>query len=1045
MTHDLSNAFLAAQFSSNGGLSSLANLAAGETYPIASDAFEVVTDQGRFSNAGAAPAACHGGEGWRRYEFEAGFCRITLEYQFKAAQPWLKRRLILSHLRRRLVVQQVVLGRTVFARSPSEFVNYDTFWNAPTVAFLRFEQGGVFSGIENPFFAAEHRDGAFSLAFEPSLILEAGETYETEYQFLGVYRRTGQMLADHVPVSCHQPRPRFRNPCGYIPLDRAEIRGMQEFARDYLGLSADRFQFILYNFFYPLPQMPKAGSPEEAVHLKMIDTFHELGGDLILLNPMDPYRLPSGSMDSYWDLGPEGSAAKNIMDYAAGKGLRFGYYMGCARHGDQGNAAALPYAPEKTGWKKVDDTGKAAAENCMACDGYADWFFAVQRNTIEHFRLDLWSWDPGPGNGLFCHSDQHGHLPGKGAYKGWRNATHLMRRLKETFPGIYFQAFYGRKEHGLWGFKYFDQYESYWEWGPYTNATMHPDVHADRLNADGTRFQSWWNQNFRFHPSLLNHCMLHRFQEGVWDPRLVKAWDQLGWKYSVMSCLAAGGDITTVILPESNDLVPGLKEFYRTWLPWARRTAGYRKYNIPFGAQVRPGGVDGWARIKQDHGFIFLCNPGPRAARIEFGLDDEIGLSAKGRFTLKELYPVEGRRHFDRKSGRGIFAAGERVTAVVPAYEVVLLELSLFSDAQLPLAFGTDGSAQFADGVLSIAGATGQPGEVADIAVAARDGQPVEHLVVNGRRIPLQPQGGYGWATIRFDGGSLPRLLDHWRAADGQAFSFPRHTAADAIALSTTFYADKTIRGLLAAARPANLAEYEPLLAEWRKNYSDSFVGARPDRLWLVIPFTEAATVGAVTLTVNGRPVPVERYTLHRPSIHYADLTDFIQWGQDNVLHLDVEKLGADQFLGPFLDYPPAGRIEGVTPALAASQPPELVYDGPVDADMPRRVPSGADLGPRAPVITAVAMEPGYFRDGQQVAFSATVDMPAGELEGVYLSGPWQDVRMEHDAESGRWIFRHTHGARYGLIMDVPAYRVWAVSKQGIVSAGKDIPLAWRF
>jgi hypothetical protein len=1045
MAHEPFHASVAVTYSANGGLSGITNAAADEAYAIVSDVFEVVTDQGRFSNEGAVPSACHAGDGWRSYEFEAGFCRITLKYDFKEAQPWLKRRLVLTDLRSRLVVEKVVLGRTVFGRAPAHFINYDTFWNAPTVAFLRFEKGGVFSGIENPFFAAEHSNGAFDLSFEPSLILEPGEAYESECQFFGVYKRTGHMLAEHVPVTRHEPRPRFRNPCAYIPLDRAEIRAMQEFAWDYLGLGAERFQFILYNFFYPLPQMPKVGSPEEAVHLKMIDTFHELGGDLIILNPMDPYRLPSGSMDSYWDLGPEGSAARNIMDHAAGKGIRFGYYMGCARHGDQGNAAALPYAPEQTGWKKVDDTGKAATENCMACDGYADWFFAVQRNTIARFKLDLWSWDPGPGNGLFCHSDKHGHLPGKGAYKGWRNATNLMRRLKETFPGIYFQAFYGRKEHGLWGFKYFDQYESYWEWGPYSNATMHADVHADRLNADGTRFQSWWNQNFRFHPSLLNHCMVHRFQEGVWDPRLVKAWDQLGWKYSVMSCLAAGGDITTVILPERNDLVPGLKEFYRMWLPWARRTAGYRKHNIPFGDQVRPGGVDGWARIKRDHGFIFLCNPGPRAARIEFGLDDEIGLGVNGRFTLKELYPVAGRFHFDRKSGQGIFATGDRVSAVVPAYEVVLLELSLFSEAQLPMVFGVGGNARFENGVLSVTGATEEPGGLADIALAGWGGQPAGQLTVNGQRIPLQPRGKYACATIRFDGQRLPRLLDDWRTADGKAFVFPRHEAFDKVSLKTTFLADPQIRGLLEESRPLNLAEYEPLVPEWRKNYGDSFVGMRPDRLWFVIPLTEAATVGGITLAVNGEQVPVESYAAHRPSIHYADLTDHIQWGKDNALQLDLVKLGANQFLGPLLDYPPAAQTGQVTPFPASPRPPEVVYDRPVDADMPARVPNGDDPAERVPFITAASMEPGYFRDGQQVTFSVTVDMPATELEGVYLSGPWQDVRMEHDAASGRWMFRHTHGGRQGLIMDVPAYRVWAVSRQGLVSAGKDIRLKWRF
>lgn len=980
----LRNAALNVGLTERGALVRIENALADESYQIESDWFTVVTDRGSFSNRDVAPTKTEQAGDYVRFIFSnPGQYEVALEYTLGPSHQYLKRRLILNKLAGALTLLKIELGRTTFVTAPRESINYDTFWNAPTVAFLRFDKGGVFTGIENPFFTAELADKVVALAYEPSLLLKPGETYESEPQFIGVYKRTGHMLTDHVPVTCHQPRPRFRNPCGYIPLDRAEIRCMQQFAWDYLGLNADRFRFILYNFFFPLPQMPKAGSPEEAVHLKMIDTFHELGGDMIILNPMDPYRLPAGTMDAYWDLGPAGSAAANVMNHAAGKGIKFGYYMGCARHGDQGNAAALPFAPEKADWKKMDAAGKVAGENCMACDGYADWFFAVQRNTITRFKLDLWSWDPGPGNGLFCHSDQHGHLPGKGAYKGWRNATEMMRRLKETFPGIYFQAFYGRKEHGLWGFKYFDQYESYWEWGPYTNATMHADVHADRLNANGTRFQSWWNQNFRFHPSLLNHCMVHRFQEGVWDPRLVKAWDQLGWKYSVMSCLAAGGDMTTVILPESNDLVPGLREFYSKWIPWARRTAEYRQYNIPFGEQVRPGGVDGWGRIKKDHGFIFLCNPGPRPARIEFGFDDEIGLGAKGRFALKELYPVDGRFHFDRKNGRGVFATGDRVSFVVPAFEVILLELSPIVDQQLPVS----------------------------------------------------------QAAIRSDGKRLARFLDDWRLEDGKTLAFPRHTAFDKVSLKTIFRADTEIRELLAAARPKNLADYEPLLPEWRKNYADSFVGARPDRLWLVLPFTEAATVGALTLTVNGKPIAVECYAVHRPSIHYADLTDVVQWGVDNVLELEIERLTANQFLGPYLDYPPSC----VTPVSPELDSPAVVYDGPVDPEMPARTPAVAGSKQKVPVITSVTMVPEFLLGGQETKFAATVDMAPDELAGVYISAPWQDIAMQYDITSGLWIFNFTPHVRWWMIMDVPFYRVWAVGKNGMVGDGKDIRLEWRF
>ena len=209
---------------------------------------------------------------------------------------------------------------------------------------------------------------------------------------------------------------------------------------------------------------------------------------------------------------------------------------------------------------------------------------------------------------------------------------------KPFCPNLYIQGYYGRKEYGLWGLKYLDQHESYWEQTVPFLATMHPDIHADRINADGVRLQNWWNENFRFLPTVTNHVLTHRIQENSFDSRLPRIWDHLGWKYSFMSGLASGGSITACILPENLDNVQGIREFYQKWLIWARDNFEYVKYNVSFGEQVRVRGIDGHSRIKGDHGFIFLCNPNPRPTRIQFNLNDEVGLYEKGQFTLKELY-----------------------------------------------------------------------------------------------------------------------------------------------------------------------------------------------------------------------------------------------------------------------------------------------------------------------------------------------------------------------------------------------------------------------
>lgn len=978
--HVFQNEQVAFTVSERGAIVEIANRAAGEVYRVREDFFRIETDAWILDSRRCATIANRRETNEVICAFQAdGGAQVEWVYRHRPDRPYLERTLVIRNGPRPLTLRLVEPGHTAFEAPPAEMIPYDTFWQCPTVAFLRWPKGGLFAGIENPFFATRGDNGVLAQSFAPGMVLKPGETYESEPQFIGVYRRSGVMIADHLPKTVLGRRPRFFNPCGHLPLDRSEIRAMQRLAADYLAVPTRTFHFILYNFFYPLPRMPKAGSPEEKLHLKMLDTFKALGGDVAILNPMFEYHKPEGRPDAFWDLAPEGTGAGNILRHAQALGIGSGFYTGCAFHGAEGNAAALPFAPERTEWKKTDDAGNVAAENCMACDEYAAWFLAVQANTIRRYGLRVWDWDPGPGNGFFCHNAAHGHLPGQGGYKGWRNATELMRRLRDEFPGIYFQAFYGRKEYGLWGFRHFDQHESYCEVSQAFGATMHPHLHADRVNADQIRLQAYWNQTFRFHPPQLSHSMTHRQQEGHWDPRLSKTWDTIGWKYSFMSTLASCGSVLVTILPEDLSLAPGMREFYARWLGWAREHYDGVAYSIPFGEQLRPGCVDGWARIKGDGGFVFLCNPNPRPARVTFGLDDEIGLTAAGgRFALTELYPVERR-------ARGVFEAGAKVSLVVPANEVVLLELAA--------------------------------------AAAAKE----------AAAAPAAPAG------------LPPRALDDWRRPDGSRFVFPRHTPEAKIAVETAFMADTRIRERLAAARPPNLAEIEPLIPGWKQEYPDNFAWARPDRLWLVIPFADADRVGTVSLRVNGNDVPAEGHVIRdRRIIHYADITDAVRWGATNRVGLALTDVGENQFLGPYLDYP-AG--DPAAEALAAETAP-VVFDGrPLDPDTPGRAPAGPKDTRAMPVVTSLRLNPGYYREGETTRVLAAVNLPPEQLEAVYLSaGPWwNDEPMRYDAQEQAWVYDFTPPARWGLIMDVPRHAVWAVAKNGLVGQRARLEIRWRF
>lgn len=1063
----LQNDYLACLISKRGNLQRIENRLSGESYEICEDSFSIVTDFGATSNRDTASREHIFSQNNARFTFSTGGpFDVVLEYTLAAEHKYFHRRLTIINIKLPLTLLNIELGRTSFQTAPQASVRYDTFWNAPTVSFLRWEKGGLFAGIENPFFETAWQGREVKFSFEPAMVLKAGETYDAEPQFVGIYKMTGRTVRDQPPLTRLAKegiyRPRFRNPSGHLPLDWNEIRAMRDFASDYLQVPVHKFLFILYCFWNPMPQLPTTEAEEQAYY-QMIETFHELGGDLIIFNPLVKARIPTEDPTSYWELAPAGSVAERILARAAERGIKYGFYIGVAAQTEHGDAAALPFAPSRQDWKKVDNTGAVARENCLASDEYAKWWYDVQRNTVAKYTLALWSWDPGPGHGFFCYSNQHGHLPGKGGYKGWRNSTRIMRRLKEEFPGLYYQGFYGRKEYGLWGQQYTDQHEFYWEQYFQDVRSLHPDLHADRLNANGVRMQAWWSENFRFLPTVMNHAIAQRMnQVYAHPPELKKLWDHIGWKYAFMSALAVGGSLTAPFMPENPDEIADFRAFCRKWLGWARKNLEYVKYGVSFGDQVAVGGIDGHARIKDKHGYIFLCNPNPRPTRTKFTLDDEIGLSVRGRFTLKELYPNDETYYFDEVHKRGIYSTGDAVSIVVPAYEITLLELSYYEDEQTPMLFGASGQFERIRDTLHLSGLAGEQGGTMRLVVATRDNN-LKAISVNGRTVRTRREGQYLTGEVRFAGRELPRRLDGWRAPNGRPFSFPYHNAYEKVRLIAEFTAEPGIQSLLKSATPRNASEVNAIIRRIEdtgseisslgkeSKFPDTFPWARPDRFLLVIPFTDAQRIGTVELQLNGVLQPVRSYDVTggvaappRKIIYYADLTDAVKWGQSNGLALQISGLPANQFLGPYLDYAAAPKVLELA-THPGNSPEVVVYDRLVQARA--KQPSPSDPGP---VILSAWMDPMNIREGEKVTFVATTNLAPDQIQAVYLSsivGPdcWTDQELQYESQTSQWSFTMRVGERVRIILDCPFSYVWAVAKNGHVSEPRKIPMTWLF
>ena len=1043
-TRVLGNARIKVTVSDVGSLDSVENLSAAEKYAFNSDFFTVETDLGVFSNRATKPVRVTA-DGQRiefRYEFGSpgvpGAVGVSLLYTLGYDDAFFRRCLKIAN-RTPLRLKNLILGNTTFVNPAREVVHYVTFIAAPTVEFIRHDRGGLFTGIENPFFKADLNESGVALSFEPGLILKVGEGYTSEPQFVGVYRKSGVMVEDSGREFRYNA-----NGSGYKPIDRNEIRAMRAFALDYLSPDQKRFLNINYQFFHPLPQLPRTEKDKD-YFFKTIDTFFEIGGDMFIFKPLHLYTKPDASK-LFWDVLPDDpkQPARQIADYATGKGISYGFYMGCAAPGE-GNAAGLNFRPDKPEWKKSDAVGRRAPDNCLACDDYFDWWLAVQNNTIQKYHLSNWSWDPSLGSGMNCYDESHGHIAGKGAYKGWRRCIDLMARMKAATPGLFIQGFYGTKNFGLWGLKHVNQFEVYNEQTLTAACTRHNQISDDRQNADGLRFQNNWSMRFRFTPAMIGHALVHRISEGGFDPELIKAWDFNGWKYGVMSSLAVAGSLMPTILPYKTDLVPGYVDFYKKWLRWAKENFEYVNCTEPFGEQVQPGAVDGYARIKGNHGFIFLFNGNPRPSEIAFEVGDEINLQVAGDYQFTELYPSEKGKLVLDNEGKSAFALGKIARITVPANGCLVFELKAVVKQSAPVLAGAEGSVIQHGDTLEIAGLSGKPGQHMPLRARLNDASAVKTVTVNGVAQQFSLSEQEICLNLQFEGERCLRELDSWTQGDGKLFEFPVHAAQHHFKLATTFKLNGNIPQLLEKAKPKNFAEMGARIARWqqpesKKNPSYSyhnFICERPERLWLIIPFLSQT---GIEVAINGEKI--SSLLVDPPSSSaFADLTEHVKYGGENRLEISIKELAANRFMGPFLLYPEEAATDKLLPAPAKANR-QVVYKQSLMPMPPARYRRDA-----GPIITEAKMLAHVtLRDGARLQIK--VNLPPKEIKRVmyFESGfPWMGQHgLSYSQESQSWLGKVTPGNRDRIQENEDIY-VWAEGTDGLRSEYYPVKVEWDF
>jgi hypothetical protein len=550
--------------------------------------------------------------------------------------------------------------------------------------FLRDDKGGVFLGVENPYFEASYRalrkvyPAVVEVKYRPRWLLAPGETFESDNSFFGVFRHEGVYCLRRAQVF-------FEGRARLSPevLDWGEVWAMQEFMATLMppgqtptgGYYMTDWGHANPSRLGQISRKKEQGKPLTAEEQAMLAHFG--GGPFRFAEQESWFRLTPETLPVYkkavdddaalghyetltvpnrwaghtgWFISPEqqrkqkqveqridtwfGAPAfplwKELADYAQSKGLGL-FTLEVAGDG---------YRPDRPEWKYLNAEGKRGTANCYANLEYAAWYTGQVSRALGAHPIRHWQWDEGwmdsvmglIGEDVHCYDATHGHLPGNVSYHQFRGVLATLRTLKQRHPKVQFVIISGLIRGMPWLMRDLD--------GESVTGAMEPNP-------------AWLDRNSYFLPPY--KC--HRRGGIHWILPVGSA--------SIDSDQPA--DWYTML--EDPVRRKAYQAFWDKWMTWVNTHRAYLnvRRDLFLGEGVA-GGLEGSAHCLADRGFLFLRNPTARLRVARIPVSHWLGLDAGDRFQLVQRYPAE--------ESLGRYRRGEELLIPVKPGATLMLEIS---------------------------------------------------------------------------------------------------------------------------------------------------------------------------------------------------------------------------------------------------------------------------------------------------------------------------------------------------------------------------------